>query len=458
MIAPTSTTDVQPFIERLTDHMEELTWLRALVDNLEFCTATNGLKDVAERTFPALRDILRAEAIALVQPTGWADATRTRPTDLEFPLWCGRRVVDRAECAEFLATVAETTIECPFVWNRESAWPTRVPADPPKPIESCVLVAVQSKMHQYGWLLALNRMPRPTGDGAFAISRLGDDEFGTVEASLLESAAKMLATHAANVRLFNEQRALVVNVIRSLINVLDARDSYTCGHSDRVALTGRLLSKRLGQSAKEQEYTYLAGLLHDIGKVGVSDDILLKPGRLTDDEFDKIKEHPERGVRILERFPQFQPILPGVMHHHEAFDGSGYPDGLAGDSIPTMGRILAVVDAYDAITTCRPYRDAKTHDEAIEILRHGAGRQWDPDAIDAFLGDAESFRRLSAEWESHVADVLDGDDSVFDGISDAIDDSALIAGSSSRQPGLFTQGASSERMALSDFTIDQILE
>jgi HD-GYP domain-containing protein (c-di-GMP phosphodiesterase class II) len=135
----------------------------------------------------------------------------------------------------------------------------------------------------------------------------------------------------------------------------------------------------------ESDRIYLSGLLHDVGKIGIRDDVLLKQGRLTEDEFAEIKKHPQIGYSIVRNLSQLEDVLPGILHHHEAMDGSGYPHGLAGDQIPLMARILAVADGYDAMTSDRPYRPGMSWDRAVAILRDRSGRQWDREVVAAFL-------------------------------------------------------------------------
>ena len=143
-------------------------------------------------------------------------------------------------------------------------------------------------------------------------------------------------------------------MVRSLVSALDAKDEYTCGHSERVALYGKILAEQAGYTEEERDRLYLTGLLHDVGKIGVSDAVLKKADKLTDEEFAEIKRHPDEGWAILQDLKQLQYVLPGVLFHHERVDGAGYPDGLAGTEIPKDGRLLAIVDAYDAMTSDRP--------------------------------------------------------------------------------------------------------
>ena len=392
---------VEMFTERLSANLDELAWLRTLSQNLKFCVADNRLHTIADRIFPTLRDIISAEAVLLVESRTPGGICTDLSSDISFPVWIGDRVLSPSACAEFVNCIASGASGKPFVWNFRNKFGEMHTEE--TQIRSSVMVQIGSETHHHGWILALNKVLDPAIPEEESYGR---GEFGSIEATLLESAARILATHASNIELFQEQRSLTVNTIRSLINVVDARDRYTCGHSDRVALMARSLARCLGESDADIDQIYLSGLLHDIGKVSVPDDILLKPGRLTDEEFEEIKKHPERGVEILQHIKQLHPVLPGVLYHHEAWDGSGYPAGLSGESIPLMGRILAVVDAFDAITTCRPYQKARTRAQALEIVSDGAGRQWDPKFVDAFINNLDSIVSKSDEWESHISEIL----------------------------------------------------
>jgi len=186
------------------------------------------------------------------------------------------------------------------------------------------------------------------------------------------------------------QRAYVESV-GSLANALDARDRYTAGHSRRVSDLSCAAAKALGVAAEELEAIRIGALLHDIGKIGISDTVLLKAGKLTHDEFAIIRQHPEIGRRILEGVQGFAPYLDVVELHHENWDGTGYPHGQSGETTPLAARIVHVSDAYDAMTTDRPYRRGMSHKKAISILREFAGRQFDPRVVDVFTSVATAF-------------------------------------------------------------------
>ena len=165
-------------------------------------------------------------------------------------------------------------------------------------------------------------------------------------------------------------------VMVALARTIDARDAYTGGHSDRVAEYAVRLAQRLGLSAREQEEARLGGLFHDFGKVAVRDEILRKPGKLTPAEYEEIKSHPAKGRELLGPMKSLAGALPAVYHHHERMDGSGYPEGLRGESVPLVARIVTVADIYDALTTDRPYRPALDHVRALRIMDDEARRGW----------------------------------------------------------------------------------
>ncbi|MBR6302328.1 MAG: response regulator [Lachnospiraceae bacterium] len=174
-----------------------------------------------------------------------------------------------------------------------------------------------------------------------------------------------------------ELESLSVHVVQALAEAIDAKDNYTNGHSTRVAEFSKEIAKRYGYSPERQEEIYMMGLLHDVGKIGIPDEIINKPGRLSDEEFTIIKEHPEKGAKILSSVPEMPKLATGARWHHERYDGSGYPDGLKGDEIPEEARIIAVADAYDAMTSSRSYREKMPVEKVISELKIGMGTQFD---------------------------------------------------------------------------------
>jgi diguanylate cyclase (GGDEF)-like protein/putative nucleotidyltransferase with HDIG domain len=192
--------------------------------------------------------------------------------------------------------------------------------------------------------------------------------------------------HILELQSSQEQLAeLYLATIKSLALAIDAKDQYTHQHILRVQRYAVATARKLGLSGHDLKGIETGALLHDIGKLGVPEYVLLKPGRLTDDEFAKIKKHPEIGAAILDPVDFPWPVLPAVKYHHEKWDGTGYPDGLAGEAIPLPARILAVADVYDALTSTRSYRGAWPHEKAIEVIRRDAGTHFDPEVAAAFL-------------------------------------------------------------------------
>ena len=173
--------------------------------------------------------------------------------------------------------------------------------------------------------------------------------------------------------------------IESLRLAVDAKDSYTRGHSDRVSYYSVLIGKELGLSYDDIDILKQGALFHDIGKIGIPDAILQKPSKLTDDEYDDIKNHPSIGAKIIGPAKIFEPLIPMVLYHHERFDGRGYPAGLKGEEIPLMARIVCIADTFDAMTSDRAYRPRFTVVKAMEEIENNKGTQFDPELVDAFM-------------------------------------------------------------------------
>lgn len=178
---------------------------------------------------------------------------------------------------------------------------------------------------------------------------------------------------------------LSLQIVQALASTIDAKDKYTNGHSERVARYAREIARRLGKSEKEQEDIYYMGLLHDIGKIGIPDEIINKTSRLTDEEYQVIRTHPVIGSDILKNISEMPQIATGARWHHERYDGKGYPDGLAGKDIPCFARIIGVADAYDAMTSRRSYREMLSQEAVREEIRRGRGSQFDPEYADVML-------------------------------------------------------------------------
>lgn len=213
-----------------------------------------------------------------------------------------------------------------------------------------------------------------------------EGDFDTFDTRLANTIANLAAVSMANHHMYVELQELLMGVLHSLTESIDAKDPYTCGHSQRVASISRRLAEEMGFSPDHVRHVYLSGLLHDIGKIGVRESILCKEGKLTDEEFDFIRQHPTIGAKILRRIRHLEPVVPGVLSHHERLDGRGYPHGLKGDEVPLEGRIVGLADGWDAMTSHRTYRRAKPTADAIEEIKRCSGTQFDPRLVEIFLG------------------------------------------------------------------------
>jgi PAS domain S-box-containing protein/putative nucleotidyltransferase with HDIG domain len=232
--------------------------------------------------------------------------------------------------------------------------------------------------------------------GVLSLASSRPAAFSPENLATLEQLAGLIGVAFENTRLLTDLQELFLGTVKSLSYAIDAKSSWTAGHSGRVTEYALLLGRKIGLSDQELRDLELAGLLHDVGKLGTYDAILDKNGVLTDEEYEIIKRHPVRGAELLAPIKQMKRIIPAVKHHHERFDGGGYPQGLKGRQIPDLARILAVADAFDSMTGWRPYRKTFGREEAIDELRRCAGSQFDPHFAQGFIDALESAAGLSA--------------------------------------------------------------
>ena len=209
--------------------------------------------------------------------------------------------------------------------------------------------------------------------------------FQASDVKLLRLIWKLVRDHLNRSDICARMKETLFGVVRCLSAAIDAKDSYTCGHSERVARIAVRLGQEMGLSHGEISDLYLTGLLHDIGKIGIRDEVLLKPSALTTEEYDHVKQHPEVGAGIIANVKRLAYLCPGIRSHHERFDGGGYPDGLMGEAIPYVARIIAVADSCDAMTSRRRYRLPIPRNRIEQIFREGEGSQWDPEIVKYFL-------------------------------------------------------------------------
>ena len=212
-----------------------------------------------------------------------------------------------------------------------------------------------------------------------------DTQVTNIELKMIEAASGYVSILIENAGLYEDQHAMFLGTLRALTASIDAKDPYTRGHSERVADLAADLARAHGLPESIVERVRIAGLVHDIGKIGVPEQVLRKPGRLSGQEFEHMKSHPAIGYHILRDIPLLDDVLPGVLHHHERFDGRGYPHGIAGESIPLMARIIALADSFDAMSSNRTYRAAMSRERVLSEIRRCAGSQFDPDLAAVFV-------------------------------------------------------------------------
>ena len=235
----------------------------------------------------------------------------------------------------------------------------------------------------------------------YADSSSGAGRFNEADLELLSAIGNQAGVALHRVRLMNELEKLLLDTIRAIAATIDAKDGYTHRHSERVALLARRLGTELNLSAEELETVELSGLLHDVGKIAVPDAILNKQGRLTVEEFEEMKKHPEHGARILENIQNsaVKAVLPGVKYHHEKWDGTGYPDGLAGEAIPLLARLLGIADFFDALTSARAYRAAMSHEEVVGLIQEAAGTHFEASLTALVARLHQEGTLLPAGWD-----------------------------------------------------------
>jgi HD-GYP domain-containing protein (c-di-GMP phosphodiesterase class II) len=231
----------------------------------------------------------------------------------------------------------------------------------------------------------------------------GEDELARLGNNFNDMAGNIEALVRRLKQALRQNQELFLETIRTLAAAIDAKDPYTRGHSERVASYSMALSRHLGLKQDEVFRIHIAAILHDVGKLGIKDGILNKPGGLSDDEFEIMRQHPSIGAQIMSPIRMLKDIIPGIRNHHETWDGNGYPDRLKGDQIPMVARIIGVADTFDAMTTTRPYQQAMTLEYVIAKMRSMSGSRFDPLVIDAFLAAVEAGDVSPPARESQMA-------------------------------------------------------
>lgn len=380
--------EISRLSEALVAKFEQLTLIHHLSEQLEI---SDDPSDVCESLLDELTPCVNAGGLVI-------DLCADDETNTEAHIYSTGDIFTGSQTAEKLADLCRDTaahcVNCQqsmqyqgvMICNRNR--PNSGPIECSAGTRELRLIVVPIKRHD----IMLGRM--------IAVRSPDEPEFGSAEAVLLKSTSMMLGVHLLNQRQYQQMQAMFEGVIGSLVSALDAKDAYTSGHSTRVSELSVELARRLGFGEEGLARMRMAGILHDIGKIGVDDSVLRKPGRLTAEEFEMIKQHLVLGYEILKGIRAFRPILPAVRHHHESWDGSGYPDGLAGEDIPRDAQVMAVADAFDAMTSDRPYRSGMPLEKVVDIFEKGRGQQWAADVVDILLSCPEVMISYSKRQNS----------------------------------------------------------
>ncbi len=234
-------------------------------------------------------------------------------------------------------------------------------------------------------LLAVPLVSRDTVKGVLLLGDRQPGGFAREETFVIEKIASQISVALENAKLYEDMKNLFISTVSSLANAIDAKSPWTKGHSERVMNIAAEIAQEMELSELFVEQIKIAGLLHDIGKIGILEALLEKPDKISDEQFPPMLLHPEKGVAILSPIEQLQDVLPAIRHHHEQYNGTGYPDGLKGEEIPLQARIVAVADAFDAMVSDRPYKKGFSVNKALKVLEKGAGSQFDPVVVECFL-------------------------------------------------------------------------
>ena len=270
-----------------------------------------------------------------------------------------------------------------LILEAEAKWEGEPPPGDAPPIKSFIAVPVHNHEEAIGFVGAAGLSPKAfQEDSNRALSTL----------------ASSLSVALQNAQTYSNLRGLQVQIIKALVAAVEAKDLYTSGHSQRDAMYAAALARRLGLPPERLETLHLAALLHDVGKIGIPDTVLNKPGPLSGDEWTKIKEHPGIGADIVNKIETLKEVADIVLAHQERYDGKGYPRGLSGDEIPLEARILAVVDGFEAMTSDRAYHEAMPTEEALAILQEGANKQWDGEIVKAWIELVRQSGKLGLAW------------------------------------------------------------
>ncbi|WP_242839655.1 HD-GYP domain-containing protein [Desulfofundulus thermocisternus] len=342
--------------------------LKKLIEIGQLISSSLEMDVIIEHTLQSLKEVVGAKWCALGlrdKETGEMVLKGSLGPGKELPGKAERMPAEGTILEEVLKTAQPLIVEDLAEYDRSLRLPYYS-----KEIRSAAVVPVQARGKILGALIVCTPFLRHWEEN---------------EVGYLSIIASQVGLAIENAQLYESLREYYMSVVKALAAALEAKDKYTQGHSLRVAWWAKAVAGEMGLSDKEQEMVYIGGLLHDIGKVGVREYILLKTSELTPAEQKEIQSHPGVGAKILEPANLPKEVVEAVLYHHEDYDGGGYPEGIAGEKIPLLARIIRVVDSYDAMMSDRPYRKAFSQKWVIEELRRCSGKQFDPAVVEAMI-------------------------------------------------------------------------
>jgi HD-GYP domain-containing protein (c-di-GMP phosphodiesterase class II) len=356
----------------LAQTYEELVLLHRLSTNMKVTEADSNFLQMA---CDSLTEIVSVEGIAIMLEKSidderhWVIAAGSGLIDMDEQ----RAAILHSRLTDDINSGKEALLDSEVDSSFRYDWPSR--------INNIITVPLFGKDKGESHFAGKNKTCNSIMGFMVAINRIGKQDFDSTDVKLFNSVAGGCAVFIENGRLFKDLKELFIGSLKALTSSIDAKDTYTHGHSERVAFISRWIAEHLSEQEPQEEEqihkVYLAGLLHDIGKIGIEEAVLRKNGKLTEQEFSRIKKHPSIGAGILSEIQQMRDIVPGVLCHHERVDGRGYPNGLVGEKIPLTGKIVGLADSFDAMTSKRTYRNAMTVEQALAEIERGLGTQFD---------------------------------------------------------------------------------
>jgi HD-GYP domain-containing protein (c-di-GMP phosphodiesterase class II) len=356
----------------LAQTYEELVLLHRLSTNMKVTEADSNFLQMA---CDSLTEIVSVEGIAIMLEKSidderhWVIAAGSGLIDMDEQ----RAAILHSRLTDDINSGKEALLDSEVDSSFRYDWPSR--------INNIITVPLFGKDKGESHFAGKNKTCNSIMGFMVAINRIGKQDFDSTDVKLFNSVAGGCAVFIENGRLFKDLKELFIGSLKALTSSIDAKDTYTHGHSERVAFISRWIAEHLSEQEPQEEEqihkVYLAGLLHDIGKIGIEEAVLRKNGKLTEQEFSRIKKHPSIGAGILREIQQMRDIVPGVLCHHERVDGRGYPNGLVGEKIPLTGKIVGLADSFDAMTSKRTYRNAMTVEQALAEIERGLGTQFD---------------------------------------------------------------------------------